>query len=76
MICFVVYHKPREFPRAVAFTVHTSMLGLEATVRGRCYSTELPCLAVIKDSSELTTEEQDLALNRFSAFLNRYGHKT
>lgn len=64
MTCFVVYHKPFKFPKALAITVHTSMLGLEATLRGKRYATNLPCLAVVKDSSELTREEQDLALDR------------
>jgi hypothetical protein len=64
MICFVAYHKPHKSPKPIIVAVHTSMLGLEATIRGKCYATELPCLAVIKDSSELTKEEQEQSLKR------------
>jgi hypothetical protein len=65
MICFVVYHKPFKFPKPILLTVHASEIGLEVTIRRKCYETELPCLAVVKDSKELTQQEQDKALDRF-----------
>lgn len=67
MICFVVYHKPHKFPKLLMVAVHTSMHGLEATIRGKCYESNLPCLAVVKDGSELTVEEQEQSLKRIKS---------